>query len=287
MVKDINILILGAGGMKGHIITRHFIESGYNVTSVALTKKMPNIKVLDVTDKSAFERFLIKSKFDVVINCIGVLIKKSEERKDLAAYLNSFLPHQLEYFYKESLTRIIHLSTDCVFSGDSSPYYEDSIADGKLYYDRSKYLGEIVNDKDLTIRTSVVGPELSAEGTGLFNWFMMQKGQIFGYTNAKWTGVSSLVLARAINRAIECKLNGIYHLTPINNISKYDLLCLFKKIFHKDILHIIPDEREMPDRTLKSRRTDFDFIVPDYTEMFEEMKSYIENNKVLYSHYYN
>ena len=94
------------------------------------------------------------------------------------------------------------MSTDCVFSGKTGWYSETSSRDGETFYDRSKALGELENNKDLTFRNSIIGPDLNKNGIGLFNWFMKQEGQIYGFTKAIWTGVTTLTLAKAMERCV-------------------------------------------------------------------------------------
>lgn len=281
-----NILVLGAGGMAGHVVATHLKEIGHTVRTVSARNKLDESTVLiDVTNQSQLEEFLKENSFDVVVNCIGVLVKQSEDRKDLASYLNSYLPHFLEYFYKDTPTKIVHLSTDCVFSGKNAPYYENSLYDGEIFYDRSKALGEILNEKDLTFRMSIIGPDMQPSGIGLFNWFYAQTGEIGGYTTAIWNGVTTITLAKAIGVALEQNLTGLYHLVPEGNISKYNLLGLFKEVFDRSDITINPTEAVTLDKTLINTRKDFNFVVPEYPEMILEMKNWINDHKSLYKHY--
>ncbi|NCU29259.1 SDR family oxidoreductase [Candidatus Saccharibacteria bacterium] len=281
-----NILVLGAGGMAGHVVATHLIEKGYDIVTVSARNKLNNSTILlDATDTAKLRELLETNNFDVVINCIGILIQQSESRKDLASYLNGYLPHFLENFYKNSKTRVVHLSTDCVFSGKNAPYYENSPYDGETFYDRSKALGEIINNKDLTLRMSIIGPDMQKSGVGLFNWFYAQSGTINGYEKAIWNGITTIELARGIESAIDQGLTGLYHLVPNENISKYDLLSLFAKTFNKSDLSISPDVSVEQDKTLVNSRTDFSYSVPSYTKMIEDMKAWIEDHQDLYGHY--
>lgn len=280
------ILVLGAGGMAGHVVATHLRERGYAVTGLSARNKLDDTTILlDVTDKVSLENFLKANSFDVVVNCIGILVKQSEERKDLASFLNSYLPHLLENFYKSSPTKVIHLSTDCVFSGKNAPYKEESLFDGETFYDRSKALGEIINDKDLTFRMSIIGPDMQESGVGLFNWFYAQSGDINGYTTAIWNGVTTVVLAQAIEASINQNLTGLYHLVPVGNISKFNLLNLFRKTFSRNDITLTPTRTVTLDKTLINTRTDFDFTVPSYPDMIEDMKNWIDAHSELYPHY--
>lgn len=280
------ILVLGSSGMAGHVVTQTMIEKGYSVDN--LTASNPFNKetiIMDLTDKNKFEKFLDDNKYDVIINCVGLLVEASEKRKDLSTYLNSFLPHFLEYKFKDTGTKIIHMSTDCVFSGKNGPYKEDSTYDGELFYDRTKALGEIINDKDLTFRMSIVGPDINEEGVGLFNWFYKQSGEINGFTKAIWTGVTTIQLAKCMVAAIEQDLTGLYNLVPKENISKYDLLTTFKKVFKRDDISINKIEGAACDKTLINTRTDFDCEIPNYQIMIEQMKQWTLDHKEFYPHY--
>lgn len=284
-----SVLVIGAGGMAGHVVATFLSEvEGFNVATLSAHHRVNKETLLiDVMDRPSFEGYLDQHSFDVVVNCVGSLIQASEERKDRAVYLNTYLPHALEHRFSGTATKLIHLSTDCVFSGDDAPYREDSPPDGTLFYDRSKYLGEVVNQKDLTFRMSIVGPDSQAHGVGLFNWFFAQSGTIFGYTTAMWNGVTTITLARAIRAAIEQDLTGIYHLVPATNLSKFELLELFRQSFGRSDLTIQPREVIPVDKTLVNTRNDFDFAVPPYPDQIDEMRSWIEDHPALYPHYLN
>ncbi|MFD1780171.1 SDR family oxidoreductase [Fredinandcohnia salidurans] len=280
------ILILGATGMAGHVIAIYFKEQGHDVT--AFTRRaFPYTKniIADVTNLKALEETVVKGKYDVVINCIGILNQYAEENKPQAVFLNSYLPHYLSYITRELKTKIIHMSTDCVFSGKQGNYNEKSIRDGETFYDRSKALGELENDKDLTFRNSIIGPDMNESGIGLFNWFMKQNGEINGFTKAVWTGVTTITLAKAMEKAINENLTGLYNLVNNQCINKFDLLQLFNLHLRENTISILPSESVRVDKSLVNNRKDFTFIVPSYEQMVIEMKEWILNHKELYSHY--
>lgn len=279
------IAVLGATGMAGHVIALFLEEHGYDVyrmsRSIAPSEK--NIQI-DASDFSTLIKWLDEIKPDVVINAIGILQKEADARPDLAILINAYLPRKLEQHYKDSQVKIIHLSTDCVFSGETGGYTEASITDGMTMYDRSKALGEIANEKDLTFRMSIIGPDTDVKGTGLFNWFMKQQGITNGYSKAIWNGVTTIELSKAINAAIRQDLSGLYHLTPNGKINKFDLLCVFKQEFKKNDVEIVPYDHYVVDKTLINTRTDFDYVIPAYPEMIKEMASWVNEHKRLY-HY--
>jgi dTDP-4-dehydrorhamnose reductase len=178
------------------------------------------------------------------------------------------------------------MSTDCVFSGKTGGYSETSFRDGETFYDRSKALGELENNKDLTFRNSIIGPDMSERGIGLFNWFMKQEGQINGFTKAIWTGVTTLTLAKAMEQALKENLTGLYNLVNNEDISKFELLKLFNKYMKDDRIEILPSDKLSLDKSLINNRTDFSYNVPSYETMVAEMKEWIENHKNLYPHYF-
>lgn len=280
------VLVIGAGGMAGHVVATHLREIGHTVSTVSAHQKLDDATtLLDITDSRALVSYLSENQFDVVVNCVGLLVRASDERKDLAAYINAYFPHQLEQLYTGTTTKIIHLSTDCVFSGMNAPYREDAWPDGPLFYDRTKALGEIHNEKDLTFRMSIIGPDMQQKGTGLFNWFYAQTGDINGFTGSVWNGVTTIELAKAIGEAIEQDLRGLYHLVPDGNITKFNLLNLFKQTFGRSDITVNPTEGVTHDKTLVNTRKDFDYTVPSYPDMIEEMSRWILDHKELYPHY--
>ncbi|ASA23807.1 SDR family oxidoreductase [Paenibacillus donghaensis] len=282
------ILVLGATGMAGHTISIYLKDAGHDVTSFSRKKfEYCNNITGDATDFCFLESIVANGDYDVVINAIGILNEDADNNKPLAVLLNSYLPNYLSYITKDMRTKVIHMSTDCVFSGKIGGYSETSFRDGETFYDRSKALGEINNGKDLTFRNSIIGPDINEKGIGLFNWFMKQKGEINGFTKAMWTGVSTLTLAKAIEKAVEENLTGLYNLVNNISISKFDLLDLFKKYMNEDIELIIPNDVLVIDKSLINNRTDFSFVVPDYENMIIEMRVWIDDHKELYPHYFH
>jgi len=282
------IAVLGGTGMAGHVVVTHLSECGYDVHYTSRSApESPRSKQINASDISSLSAWLEYVKPNVIINCMGMLISKSDARPDLAIMINSYIPRHLEHLYSNSGTKIIHLSTDCVFSGKRGGYHETDTPDGETVYDRTKALGEIVNDKDLTFRMSILGPDSNPNGTGLFNWFMRQTGDIKGFTKAIWNGVTTIELAQAIDSAIKQDLTGLYHLTPKEAIDKYNLILLFKKVFEKTNVTVEPYDGYVADKTLVNNRTDFNFSIKTYPQQVEEMQKWIKQHKSLYSHYLN
>lgn len=280
------ILVLGATGMAGHTISIYLKEAGHDVTAFSRRKfKYCNNINGDITDFSFLKNVIENGNYETVINAIGLLNQDAEDNKSRAVLLNSYLPHYLSDITRNMKTRIIHMSTDCVFSGKTGGYSETSFRDGATFYDRSKALGELENDKDLTFRNSIIGPDRNKNGVGLFNWFMKQDVQINGYTKALWTGVTTLTLAKAMERALEENLTGLYNLANNDVISKFNLLKLFNKQIRDEEISILPNDSVKVDKSLVNGRNDFSFVVPSYEQMVIEMKEWIENHKELYPHY--
>jgi dTDP-4-dehydrorhamnose reductase len=281
------VLVLGATGMAGHTISIYFKEAGHDVTAFSRRKfDYCNNIVEDITNFDLLKSIIEQGNYDVVINAIGILNQEAEDNKSMAVLLNSYLPHYLSDITKEMETKIVHMSTDCVFSGKTGGYTETSFKDGETFYDRSKALGEIENGKDLTFRSSIIGPDLNRDGIGLFNWFMKQEGQINGFTKAIWTGVTTVTLAKAMERALQENITGLYNLVNNDTISKFELLKLFNKHMKNDAIIILPSEKVLVDKSLVNNRNDFSFMVPSYEDMVINMKEWIENHKELYPHYY-
>ena len=281
------ILVLGSIGMAGHLITLYFKGQGHEVTAYSM-KPFPYCRniVGNALDAEHFKSVILGDDYDAVINCIGILNRQAEENQALATYLNSYLPHLVADLLKDRKTKLIHMSTDCVFAGNTGPYYEDSLRDGLTFYDRSKALGEVNDDKNLTFRNSIVGPDTNEAGIGLFNWFMKQRGSVKGFTGAMWTGVTTLTLAKAMERALEENLTGLYNLVNNESTSKYDLLRLFNHYFRNDSLSIEPSDKLQLDKSLRCRRTDFSFVVPPYEQQIKEMRDWALAHKELYPHYF-
>ena len=277
------ILVLGSTGMLGHVVSQYFSEKGCGV--IKTTRKNDDPLYFDVEkDIKQLDKIIESTKPDVVINCIGILNQKAEDNKTLAVIANSLLPHYIDQLSEKYSFKFIHISTDCVFSGNTGSYTEDSFQDATSFYGRSKALGEIDNNRSVTLRTSIVGPDINENGIGLFNWFMKQTGEVQGFTNVIWTGVTTIELAKQIEFAIKNDLKGLYNVVNGDVIDKYSLLQLFKENFNKEI-EIIPNGEQVSKKTLlPSQKCHFD--IPSYEQMIEEMKNWIIEHKELYGEKY-
>ena len=281
------VLVLGSTGLIGHQVYNYLKEnSNFHLSNISFRKKLQNDTILvDVRDEYNFINHIKNSLPDYIINCIGVLIEGANADPENAIYINSYIPHRLARLSDEINSKLIHISTDCVFSGSKiTPYIESDEKDGKDTYAKTKGLGEIINDNHLTLRTSVLGPELKKNGQELFHWFMCQKKPINGFTNSIWSGVTSIELAKAVKWSIINHITGLYHVTNNKSINKYDILKMFKKHTGKKI-EIIPLESETIDKSFIDTRNLMDYSIPSYDQMISEMVKSIFKNNTLYSHY--
>jgi len=281
------VLVVGCRGMAGHVIKKHLENTGmYDVWGIARgVKSVSKVICLDVVNTEELEIVLNNNSFDVVINCIGLLNIKAEDNPHLAVWLNSFFPQLLASYGRKFNFQLIHISTDCVFSGAEGHYMEGSFKNGTGLYAQSKSLGEVVNSIDLTFRTSIIGPELKKNGIGLFHWFMNQNDKIEGFTGAFWSGVTTIELAKGINEAIKQRLTGLYHFTNNSKICKYDLVKEFNDVFKKGKTIITPSSDYKVDKSLINTRNDFVYTFPSYRSLIKEMKRWMLDNRSLYKHY--
>ena len=282
----LKILVLGSTGLIGHQVFNYLDNNKYQLFNISYRKKLNDQTIL--CDARNHDDFVDKIKSispDIIVNCIGILIKGANDNPENAIYINSYMPHMLAKLSDEINCKLIHISTDCVFSGEkNSPYRESDYKDGKDTYAKTKGLGEIVNNKHLTLRTSVIGPELKANGEELFHWFMNQSKEINGYTKAIWSGVTTLILAKAVNWAIDNKITGLYHVTNNKTIDKFTLLNLINKYTQKNI-SIIPFDKIILNKSFIDTRKELGFVIPDYEIMIKEMIDFISQNRILYKQY--
>ncbi len=278
------ILILGATGMLGHKIiqglstvyeTLGTIRRDINTNQKnAILKNTNLIGNIDAYNISTFLNAIQKSKPDIIINCIGI-VKQLPEANDpvKSITINSLFPHQIHHVCMEKNIRLIHYSTDCVFSGSKGNYSENDFPDADDLYGRSKLLGEVTGPGCLTIRTSLIGRELNSSH-GLIEWFLSQNGKtVKGYKNAIFSGLTTNAHANILLEIVKNypDLEGLYHLSA-DPISKYDLLTLVKEKYHLDI-NIEPDYAEISDKSLNSSkfRSITKINIPNWPEMIEEM----------------
>ncbi len=263
--KKTRVLVLGASGMLGNAALRLFAQSsGYEVIGSArssgVLRLLPEgfrssvICGVDVENFDSLTRLFSNARPDVVINCIGLVKQLVEADDPLAAIpINALLPHRLARLCDVAGARLVHMSTDCVFAGTKGMYTEVDMSDAKDLYGRSKYLGEVDYPHAITLRTSIIGHELSGAHS-LVGWFLAQQGSVNGFKRAIFSGLPTVELARVIRDHVipNPELRGLYHVSaePIN---KFDLLTLVAKAYGKTI-DLTPDDRLAIDRSLDSSR---------------------------------
>lgn len=273
--------------MAGHMITLYLYEQGYDVTGFAREQnKHVHTIVGDARNLELVKKMIEAGTYDAIINCVGILNHCAEKDHEAAVFLNSYFPQFLGRITTDIPTQVIQLSTDCVFSGTRGSYKEHDFPDGKSFYDRSKALGELNDKKNITLRTSIVGPDLKQEGIGLLNWFMQQNERVKGYKHAIWTGQTTLQLAKTIENKVIQQTNGLYHMVPERSISKYNLLCLFNTYLRNNTIEIIAEENFRIDKSLVRTKIEGDnYIIPEYETQIKELGIWMRGHKELYPHY--
>ena len=280
------ILVLGSAGMAGHTIALYFQEAGYDVTGFSLYENPVFEGIVgDATDAGLMREILQQGDYDAVINCIGILNQFAEQNHAQAVLLNAYLPHMLAGITAHMRTRVVHMSTDCVFSGKKGAYAAHDLRDGETFYDRSKALGELEDEKNVTLRNSIIGPDINENGIGLFNWFMKQQGEVNGYTGAVWTGQTTLQLAKTMEQVLQHGATGLYNAVPERPTTKYELLRLFNRYVRGDALTVHAVEGVRLDKSLIPSAFPFDYRIPDYETMVREMAQWIRDHRALYPHY--
>ena len=264
--------------MLGHIVLEKLYGKDiFEVFDITRKKdnRLNNFEC-DVTNLNSLFEIIKDINPDYIINCIGVLIKGSIQDSSNAILINALLPHKLAQLSKAINAKFIHISTDCVFDGSKGSYIETDNKTAQDTYGLSKSLGEINDDKNLTLRTSIIGPDIKDNGEGLFSWFIKQKGEVNGFTESIWGGVTTLVLADVIIQSINRNHTGLIHVTNGQPVSKFDLLSLIKDKFE---LNNITLKRVPGKKVDKSINTKYDYFnVPLYEQMILDMhKYYLEN----------
>lgn len=276
----LKVVVYGGTTMAGHIIAEHLPNIG-------------NYKIITINESEIFNdnnsfntgKYVIKANVDVAINCIRCLVEECEQNISKANLYNNHFPKYLEQYYNDKKTKVIHLSTDCVFSGTKGNYSEGQKPDGNSVYAKTKALGEINNQKDVTIRTSYIGPNIGDSSEELFHWFIMQKNKsVSGYTKAFWNGLTTLELTKGIDKIIKMNIGGIYHLAPTTNLSKYQLLKLIKTTWKKEDISLHKDSSVSYNRTLVDSRKLIE--INTYENMLIELFNFMSSRKQIYKQYF-
>jgi dTDP-4-dehydrorhamnose reductase len=281
------VLVIGASGMIGSTVLRVLSEK--NDWEVLGTVRDESVKRffsaaigkrlragVDVEHQDSLARILDQIRPNVVVNCAGLTKHKPEADDPLVSIpINTLMPHRLAGLCKLAGARLIHVSTDCVFSGEKGGYVEDDFADARDVYGRSKALGEVNYPHAITLRTSTIGHELQSQ-FGLLDWFLSQEGQCKGYTHAVFSGLPTVVFAQVVRDVVipHAELSGLYHVAA-SQIAKFDLLRLIADVYGKTI-DIVPDDKLTIDRSLNSGRfrQATGYVAPGWRELIELMHAY-------------
>ena len=282
------VLILGGDGMLGHQVFRHFRERhDVRVTlrldretyaAYGLFEKGTAYDGIDVRQTEALLQVIEDFRPEAVVNAVGIVKQRSEAKEVIPSLeINSLLPHRLALVCRTVGARLVHLSTDCVFSGRKGNYCETDFPDADDLYGRTKFLGEVSESHCLTLRTSMIGPELSRK-TGLLEWFLAQRGQtVKGFTKAIFSGFPTSELARIVERVLVevPTVHGVYHVAA-QPISKYDLLTLIRDRLRVPIT-IERDSTFECDRSLDASRfhRDTGYSPPPWDVMTNDMASHM------------
>lgn len=277
------ILVLGADGMLGHQLVsslrrRHDVAGTVRQTVASyahLAGSLPGriFDAVDIRDFSLVENAFLAFAPDAVINAVGI-VKQRREAKDAieSIQVNALLPHRLADLCARHQVRLVHLSTDCVFSGETGRYADDALHDARDLYGRSKSMGEVDGPGVLTLRTSIIGLELARKAS-LIEWFLAQSGEIRGFTRAMYSGFTTLEMARVIETLLSFPnaASGIYNVSS-EPIDKYTLLlALSERLGHP--VTIRPDDTFVCDRSLDSSRfrNMFGYEPPSWDQMLDEL----------------
>lgn len=281
------VLVFGASGMIGSAMFRVLSEKKEwevrgTLRSNAWKRFFPEtlagklIPDVDVERHDALVRVFAQVQPDVVVNCVG-LTKHHSEAEDplLSIPLNALLPHRLADLCAATGSRLVHVSTDCVFSGTRGGYVEDDAPDAVDVYGKSKHLGEVADTHAITLRTSTIGHELQS-AYGLLEWFLSQQGSCKGFSRAIFSGLPNVVFAQVVRDVVipRPELSGLYHVGA-QPIGKYDLLQLIARTYNKAI-NIERDDKFVIDRSLNTQRFQkaTGYIAPGWAELIGTMHSF-------------
>lgn len=296
------ILILGGAGMLGHKLFQRLrashAQTACTIRDTLASSPLSRIDLfrhggvidgIDASDFAAIQDLIAQEKPSVVVNCIGVVKQRAQAKQSIPSIeINALLPHRLAESCRRAGARLIHFSTDCVFSGRRGNYTEDDVSDAEDLYGRTKYLGELVCGGALTLRTSIIGRELRHDES-LLEWFLRENRlvragatcsegrrdpeSVRGFTRAIYAGVTTNYLARVVESLIDehPHLSGLYQVAA-QPISKFDLLRLLREAYRLDI-EITPDSSLFCDRSMKgdkfARATGL--VAPSWPELVDEL----------------
>ena len=281
------VLVIGASGMLGSTVLRVLSEkSDWQVFGTVRDEKVKQFfseaigkrirAGVDVEEQHSLIKVLDQIRPDVVINCTGLTKHKLESEDSLVSIpINALVPHQLAELCKLMDARLIHVSTDCVFSGEKGGYIESDPTDARDAYGKTKALGEVDYPHAITLRTSIIGHELQSK-ISLLDWFLSQGASCKGYTRAIFSGLPTVVFAQIIRDVVipHKELSGLYHVAA-QPISKFNLLKLIADVYGKSI-NIEPDDTLVVDRSLDATRffRATGYVAPEWPELIKTMHAY-------------
>ncbi len=280
------VLVLGASGMLGNAVLR--VMSEQDNWTVYGTLRSPNSALKTLAPKAkllhgihadqpdSLLAALTQSRPQVVINCVGLVKQLASADDPLEAIpINAVMPHRLARLCELAQARLVHISTDCVFSGCQGNYRESDIPDAEDLYGRSKLLGEVSDRHAITLRTSIIGHELGRDH-GLVGWFLSQQERVKGYTEAIFSGLPTFELARVVRDFVipNIQLHGLYHVAA-EPISKHDLLQIVNREYGKN-LQIEPDDQVKINRSLDASRfrEATGYVAPAWPDLIAQMREF-------------
>jgi dTDP-4-dehydrorhamnose reductase len=274
----VRTLVTGAAGLLGHTLMRVVAEHP-DVEAVGGVRRPSQrdvlrhaghrVELVDIADEGSVTRVLAAG-IDVVINCAGMTKARSGDAVE-AMRVNALGPHLLARACERAGVRLVHMSTDCVFSGLTGRYTEDDLPDPVDLYGRSKLAGEVTDGPHLTVRTSFIGRELGTRH-GLLEWFLAQRGRVSGYAGAIWSGLTAITLSRTLLAlAARADVTGLLHVGG-EAVDKYTLLTLLRDAFHKDDVDLVATDEPRVDRSLDcGRARSLGVGAPTLQEMIKEL----------------
>jgi dTDP-4-dehydrorhamnose reductase len=278
------VMVLGASGMLGHLATTYLEEGGHDVVAVSRRGTFGRVPIaVDLEDWSELRSQIEIHKPNWIVNAAGLLNDEVDEFSSSAILVNSFLPRKLADTGQRMGFRLLTVGSDCVFQGDRGKYLVTDSPDSVTAYGKTKHLGEVNTGRDLTIRTSIIGPEIDSGGKGLLQWFMAQDSEADGWTSAVWTGLTTLELAKVIGAVVSGKLDqtGLWHCVPADSITKYELLQVMNEKFRVEAIEIHSVSGQSHDRSLVNDRPKA-WTVPGYAEMMVELRGWVVDHQNLY-----
>ncbi len=277
------MLVLGGDGMLGHQLLKQLSPRHHVVVTLRQDKSTYDgfrlfnednaFFGIDVRSIDRVSEVMAQFKPDAVINCIGIIKQRSSAKQSiLSLEINALLPHRLAVLCRLAGARLVHMSTDCVFSGRKGNYTESDVSDAEDLYGRSKFLGEVDEEGCITLRTSIVGHELSRKRS-LLEWVLAQRGVVKGFQKAIFSGFTTIEMARIIEMVLtnRTEAHGMFQVSS-DPIDKYALLMLIRQYLHPTIEVVADAELEI-DRSLDSTRfrEHFGYRPPSWPEMIAEL----------------